>query len=76
MIKHPPTLKTGAEWARILRVPILEPTGWSKPEEYSTLPVSKLVFCNLAANSKLDTKEQLSRRDAKRYGHNKLAIGK
>ena len=75
-IIHKPTLKVGSEWARILRVPILEPTGWDNTEDYTVKPVSKIEFCNRAANSKLEVKPELSRRDAAKYGQRKLAIPK
>ena len=67
--------KTGSEWARILKVPIVEPTGWDSLSDYQTRPLFKAEFCNRAANSKLE-QSTLSRRDASKFGQRKLAIKK
>ena len=68
--------KTGSEWARILKVPIVEPTGWDSVEDFQTRPLFKAEFCNRAANSKLEQAPALSRRDASKFGQRKLAIKK
>ena len=68
--------KTGQEWARILKVPIVEPTGWVSKEDYETRHIFKEEFCNRAANSRLEVNPELSRRGASKFGHRKLAINK
>lgn len=57
------TLK-GSEWAKLLNVTILEPTGWDNINDYENRFITKYEFCNRAASSKLQTSVVATRREA------------
>ena len=59
--------KTGQTWSQLLKVDILEPTGWSNVEQFETLYITKEEFCNRAVNSVLVKKDTSTRRDAAKH---------
>jgi hypothetical protein len=58
------TRYSGKAWAEILKVEILEPTGWDNATHYENGLIGKLEFCNRASNSKLKTQTASTRREA------------
>ena len=55
---------SGKAWAELLKVTILEPTGWDNQNHFELVLITKAEFCNRAANSKLKTSIAATRREA------------
>lgn len=55
---------SGQTWAEMLKVTILEPTGWDNQQHFESGFITKAEFCNRAANSKLQTHIAATRREA------------
>ena len=57
---------SGQLWSVLLRVHIVEPTGWDSINDFNHVLITKEEFCNRAANSVLKTVGASTRRDAAR----------
>jgi hypothetical protein len=63
---------TGKVWSKILKIDIINPSGWNDEGHFYKTYITKDEFCNRAANSVVAPKEQLSRRDAAKFAKRKL----
>jgi len=64
--------KTGNVWSKVLKVEIVNPTGWSDSTHFIKTFITKDEFCNRAANSVVAPNLSLSRRNAAKYARKKL----
>lgn len=57
-------MKTGYEWANLLKLEIINPCGWNDMNHYTKFKISKEEFFNRCSNSVIVPPKNLSRRDA------------
>lgn len=58
---------TGNEWAGVLGITILDPTGWFSKEDYLNIKIRKFEFLNRASQSKVLVDQNQTRRSASSF---------